>query len=238
MNPSSLGVGIECDGVSTSWDTNQELDKEANRRAFDELELSMGIKDGISSNTMRNVQLQAFVTDMKNEEARYKTFENKWSPQMTQSPSALAAEGFYFIGPGDRVKTVCCNLVLGNWQRNESIHLRHRLNSPLCRGIPIDINSSPPNFYSGNMSSYHNRLDTFRDWPRQIRQKPEEMARSGFFYRGEGDKVRCYYCGCEIRDWYNKDSVDRAHFQWMKGKCRYNASNMIAQGQLDPIFSS
>lgn len=34
----------------------------------------------------------------------------------------------------------------------------------------------------------HNRVKTFKDWPKSLKQKPNELAAAGFFYTGIGDK--------------------------------------------------
>jgi len=38
-----------------------------------------------------------------------------------------------------------------------------------------------------------------------------EMARSGFFSVGPGDKVRCHFCYVELQGWSKDDSVEAVH---------------------------
>lgn len=45
------------------------------------------------------------------------------------------------------------------------------------------------------------RLKTFKDWPKAMKQKPEEMADAGFFYTGRGDQTMCFQCGGGLNGW-------------------------------------
>lgn len=47
----------------------------------------------------------------------------------------------------------------------------------------------------------HNRLLSFGEWPRSMKQKPAELADAGFFYTGKGDQTICYCCGGGLKDW-------------------------------------
>ena len=62
------------------------------------------------------------------------------------------------------------------------------------------------------MSSYKSRIRSFKNWPKQIRQTPEELALSGFCYHSEGDFVYCFYCGVAIHDWETCDNVHFEHY--------------------------
>jgi len=45
------------------------------------------------------------------------------------------------------------------------------------------------------------RLDTFKNWPIDIAQKPLQLAECGFYYLGRLDLVRCFFCGGELWNW-------------------------------------
>jgi hypothetical protein len=54
------------------------------------------------------------------------------------------------------------------------------------------------------------RLNTFqRGWTGLV--SPESLARSGFYYTGVDDKVKCYVCQVEISQWNESDSADVEH---------------------------
>lgn len=61
------------------------------------------------------------------------------------------------------------------------------------------------------MFLYSSRIQSFKNWPKQIKQKPEELAQSGFYYHAEGDFVHCFYCGVTIHNWETFDNVNFEH---------------------------
>ncbi|NWH81075.1 BIR7B protein, partial [Piaya cayana] len=58
------------------------------------------------------------------------------------------------------------------------------------------------------------RLSTFQNWPRYTDMHPEQLARAGFFYTGQGDLVRCFHCDGRIRNWLLGDDPWREHAKW------------------------
>lgn len=60
------------------------------------------------------------------------------------------------------------------------------------------------------------RIDSFEmnDWSKQITQRPEELAQSGFYYRGLADIVHCYSCGVSIYAWEKNDDAMIEHKRW------------------------
>ncbi len=71
-------------------------------------------------------------------------------------------------------------------------------------------------------SDYESRIQTFRGkWPKYLGgPTPEELARAGFFYLGEGDKVKCFSCGVSLHEWEKKDSAYLEHVRWSPD-CHY-----------------
>lgn len=64
------------------------------------------------------------------------------------------------------------------------------------------------------------RLESYEDWPRTMRQKPQQLSDAGFFYTGKGDKVCCFSCGGGLKDWEQNDDPWEQHAMWY-GKCEY-----------------
>lgn len=64
------------------------------------------------------------------------------------------------------------------------------------------------------------RLDTFKDWPISLKQKPKDMVEAGFFYMGTGDKTACFYCGIGLKDWEETDDPWIEHSKWSPN-CAY-----------------
>ncbi|NXI67436.1 BIR7B protein, partial [Anseranas semipalmata] len=58
------------------------------------------------------------------------------------------------------------------------------------------------------------RLSTFQNWPQYTEMPPEQLARAGFFYTGQGDVVRCFYCDGGVRNWAFGDDPWREHAKW------------------------
>ncbi|KAL2297033.1 hypothetical protein Nmel_015087, partial [Mimus melanotis] len=58
------------------------------------------------------------------------------------------------------------------------------------------------------------RLSTFENWPQNSSMHPEQLARAGFFYTGQGDMVRCFYCDGGVRSWSFGDDPWREHAKW------------------------
>lgn len=64
------------------------------------------------------------------------------------------------------------------------------------------------------------RKESYKDWPLQMKQKPEVLAESGLFYTKEGDKVKCYDCGLGLKDWAEDDNPWIEHVKYSKN-CHY-----------------
>lgn len=58
------------------------------------------------------------------------------------------------------------------------------------------------------------RLRTFKNWPKSIKQKPAELAEAGFFYMNVGDKTICFYCGVGCKAWEEQDVPWEEHAKW------------------------
>ena len=58
------------------------------------------------------------------------------------------------------------------------------------------------------------RIASFKNWPKALKQKPEDLADAGFFYTGTGDHVTCFYCGGCLIDWEETDTPWEQHAIW------------------------
>lgn len=79
------------------------------------------------------------------------------------------------------------------------------------------LNWNPTNIY---MADFNNRLCSFNKWPKQIKQTPEMLALSGFYYHGVGDYVDCFYCGLGVHEWEDYDNVNFEHHRHSPN-CKY-----------------
>jgi hypothetical protein len=72
----------------------------------------------------------------------------------------------------------------------------------------IRMATGPP---STDMCSELSRLNTFRCWPQSNVQRPAALARAGFYYLGQADRVRCAFCGGTLKSWQRGDEPMREH---------------------------
>ncbi|XP_062600772.1 putative inhibitor of apoptosis [Saccostrea cucullata] len=78
---------------------------------------------------------------------------------------------------------------------------------------PTDVPGvTRPKFQNYTMEAA--RKASFTGWPTQITQRPEVLSKAGFFYLGEGDKCKCFYCGGILWDWEPGDDPWVEHAKW------------------------
>lgn len=65
-----------------------------------------------------------------------------------------------------------------------------------------------------------NRIESYEDWPKTMRQKPQQLSDAGFYYTGKGDRVCCFSCGGGLKDWEENDEPWQQHAMWYS-KCEY-----------------
>lgn len=133
------------------------------------------------------------------------------------------------LGITDKVECQSCGIRLYNWQDDEDPLQAHKKYAPDCefmiKNFPqIKAPPKPTKILTvkyPHYSDYETRLRSFDSWPLKcVAQKPEMMARSGFFYIGSADRARCFHCGVTLRDWDTDDYPPCAHKQWSEN-CPY-----------------
>lgn len=181
--------------------------------------------------------------DMLREDERIKTFE-KW-PVTFLSGDQLARNGFYYLGRGDEVRCAYCKVEIMRWMEGDDPAKDHQRWAPQCPfvkklggsgssdtsgsgrdecGSRTPTGSSSPPRMAGPVhpryASENARLKSFKDWPRSMKQTPEELAEAGFFYTGQGDKTKCFYCDGGLKDWEIDDVPWEQHARWFD-RCAY-----------------
>lgn len=72
-----------------------------------------------------------------------------------------------------------------------------------------------------NYAIKQRRLESFdKKWNSQIKQTPEQLAESGFYYTGQSDAVRYHFCGVGFCMWEDTDDTWEEHVRWSPG-CSY-----------------
>lgn len=78
------------------------------------------------------------------------------------------------------------------------------------------------------------RLNTFKNkWPHKFINE-KVLAKSGFFYTGEFDKVQCAFCNVELHSWTSEDNEVIEHMRWSPN-CSLLRRVEIKNVPLDPI---
>lgn len=67
---------------------------------------------------------------------------------------------------------------------------------------------------------YSKRIASFNNWPIQMEPNGEELSKAGFYSLGEGDKVKCFFCGIGLKNWQRGEKPLEAHKKW-NSSCRY-----------------
>lgn len=55
------------------------------------------------------------------------------------------------------------------------------------------------------------RLETFNNWPQRAAVDKHDLATNGFYYLGEGDRVKCAFCNIILSKWERGDVVSTEH---------------------------
>lgn len=95
------------------------------------------------------------------------------------------------------------------------------LNPPVALGMGITRYHPPSN---PAFVTEHSRLRTFQGWPRGLRQRPEELARAGFYYEGRADHVKCFSCDGGLCSWEPEDLPEIEHRKWFP-ECAFVSLN-------------
>lgn len=76
-----------------------------------------------------------------------------------------------------------------------------------------------PDPWSLRMSSFDLRFQSYGEyWPKQMAQSPVDLSLAGFFYTGEGDRVKTFCCGLTLSQWNHYDIPWDKHKQ-ARPKC-------------------
>ncbi|CAL8364816.1 unnamed protein product [Lota lota] len=92
--------------------------------------------------------------------------------------------------------------------------------SPLAsRGVEDMSHQRPPVCHNPSMRREQERLDSFHAWTVSI-ITPGELAKAGFYFLGQGDRVACFSCGGQLSNWEPGDRAVSEH-QRHYPNCRF-----------------
>ncbi|XP_053308718.1 baculoviral IAP repeat-containing protein 7 [Spea bombifrons] len=191
---------------------------------------------------------------MRSETSRLRSFRLWPAGAPHLSLAELARAGFYYLGPGDRVQCFCCGGVLRSWEPEDRPHAEHRKffpNCPFIHGMEVgnlpqmagvdsvdgqilgqfqhlsegEEDEGPWQAIYPEMMEERERLATYRDWPPNAGVTPDQLARAGFFYTGNRDKVKCFHCDGGLWNWERGDDPWREHAKWFP-RCEFLVHSM------------
>ncbi|NXU32195.1 BIR7B protein, partial [Thalassarche chlororhynchos] len=196
---------------------------------------------------LRAARCQLFDSSMRNEARRLRTFWQWPGTSPVSARDLVKAGFFFVgprdevqcfccggvlkdWGPGDCPITEhlkffpSCKFVCGEDVGNqEMLPLQEIFDSvdgqflSLLQGIDSEETALPNEPEYPEMVTEEVRLSTFQNWPQYTDMHPEQLARAGFFYTGQGDVVRCFYCDGGVRNWSFGDDPWREHAKWYPG---------------------
>ena len=82
------------------------------------------------------------------------------------------------------------------------------------------VNASCDKPYHPGYATEQSRLESFREWPVNLAQKPNDLIKAGFYYYGIKDMVKCFYCNGGLRNWDPIDEPIVEHARWFP-RCPY-----------------
>lgn len=107
--------------------------------------------------------------------------------------------------------------------------------SPLSSRVVEDMSHQRPSAcHNPSMRREQDRLDTFQNWTLTT-ITPAELAKAGFYYLSQGDRVACFSCGGHLSNWEPGDRAMSEH-QRHYPNCRFvrgdRADNISIAGGL------
>ncbi|PKK26775.1 E3 ubiquitin-protein ligase XIAP isoform X2 [Columba livia] len=78
------------------------------------------------------------------------------------------------------------------------------------------------------------RLGTFAEFPRGCPVSASALARAGFVYAGEGDKVKCFSCHKTAEGWAPGDSAIERHRK-LSPNCKFITESTFLENNIHPV---
>lgn len=145
--------------------------------------------------------------DMAQVANRRKSFGEKSHEQFYLENPNLPEQGFFYIGPMDRIQCICCDGILHSFEEGDDIKTLHDLYFPHCEQsqdeleILDQLHKVFRSFPSDLTTDLLSRVFSFEnEWFSHSSFNAYSFATAGFFSNGTSDHVTCFTCKCVIQD--------------------------------------
>jgi len=164
----------------------------------------------------------------------------QWPADLTMKPEELAEAGLYHSPSDDNADRVCCFHCGGGLMRWKVSHLSawvvHAKHYPDCsflmekkdKQFITDSSLLPTNPQFEKESA---RLASFTSWPSELKMRPEELAKAGFFHfpvDKHPDQVTCFHCNGNVFGWKDKGGSAWAAHEERSPYCFYLKERNLA----------
>ncbi|XP_074863529.1 E3 ubiquitin-protein ligase XIAP [Carettochelys insculpta] len=102
-------------------------------------------------------------------------------------------------------------------------------NSEACATLDCDRDQE--------MDEEYSRLKTFANFPNCCPISASTLARAGFFYTGEGDRVKCFSCHATTEGWEHGDSAVGRHRR-ISPNCKFITRYNFLNKEMHPVLQN
>ncbi|XP_064634420.1 uncharacterized protein LOC135492142 [Lineus longissimus] len=121
------------------------------------------------------------------------------------------------------------------------VHSYDKSGRPISTSQKMEFNSTEEKA-NASMKKEADRLESFNNvWKKGDVISPEELAKSGFYYAGTGDRVRCAFCNGVLRNWAVGDRAPaehRRHYPTCPFVLNLNVGNVPSSQDLSGLQTS
>ncbi|NWU98035.1 XIAP ligase, partial [Upupa epops] len=104
-----------------------------------------------------------------------------------------------------------------------------------CNGPDnLEACTTPDTTSDQEWTQEHSRLETFVEFPPDCPVSAAALARAGFVYTGERDKVKCFSCHTTIERWEHGDSALERHKN-LSPNCTFITKSTLVENNIDPV---
>lgn len=188
-----------------------------------------------------------------NEERRRRETFSPWpnDPSSRELIERLASAGFFATGNGTETQCNWCGIKINDWNHGDHVDEKHRHYSPDCAFVvnPGDcdnviestsdmetetVETSQTETDNFDLMNEQCRLTTFTNWPVPF-ISPQILAKAGFYYINESDRVRCVWCNGIIAKWEIGDDPFTEHLKFFPDCSRAQLGPNVELRSVEPI---